>query len=318
MTAAIDVSQLQVRYPTGDADALAGVSFAIEPGEVVGLLGPNGSGKSTLFRVLSTQLRPTAGTAKVCGLDTATDSARVRQSIGVLFQSPALDKELTARENLWCHGRLLGLDRGEVKSQSAALLERVGLADVAGKRAGTFSGGMRRRLEIAKSLLGSPAVLLMDEPTVGLDPAARRQVWELIADARQRGADAGRPMTVLVATHLLDEAERLERLMLMHAGEVVADASPRELMRRAIGSDGERRIVTLVASKDAELSALADAVDGEVQAGVVRLATSQPAEVIRRAIDGELGVVVRHASVGEPTLEDAYLNLTGSRLTDSA
>ena len=277
------------------------------PGSFVGLLGPNGSGKSTLFKVLCTLLAPTSGTARVLGHDVTQDAAAVRRQLGVVFQHPALDKELTARENLLCHGRLLGMSKADAALRADTLLDAVEASDEAGSFVKTLSGGMRRRIEMAKALINRPPVLLLDEPTVGLDPGARRRVWAMLDRARQ-SSDV--PLTIVLTTHLMDEASACESLVLLNEGKVVAEGSPRELVAAAAGE-----VVSLVPESMADSHALASSLtDAQVVGDQVRVEQNDGAELVRRAMAGELAVAVREASVGRPTLEDAFIRLTGRGL----
>ncbi|HEX6987694.1 MAG TPA: ABC transporter ATP-binding protein, partial [Planctomycetaceae bacterium] len=225
---AVAVENVGFRY--GDRRALAGVSFDVRPGEIFGLLGPNGGGKTTLFRLLCTLLPFQEGKASVAGFDVATEPSGVRRSIGVTFQSPSLDGKLTVGENLRAHGQLYGLFGGELRERVARLAGRLGISDRMRDKAETLSGGLKRRAEIAKGLLHDPTVLLLDEPSTGLDPGARHDLWRLLAELR----DAG--MTVLVTTHLMEEADRCDRLAILNRGEVVALGTPDEL-RASVGGD---------------------------------------------------------------------------------
>ena len=295
-----------------------GVSFAAEPGETLALLGPNGSGKTTLFRVLATLLKPTSGFARLHGHDVADDRDAARQLAGIVFQSPALDRELTARENLAYHGRLLGLPKRDALRRADALLDRVGLSGDAGKVAKRLSGGQRRRVEIARALAATPSVLLMDEPTVGLDPAARRDVWQLVRDLRHDAAEPGRPpMTLVVSTHLLDDldpdAADPNRLVLLDRGRVVADDAP-DALRNRIGGD----VVTLVPERPADADVLAAFVgEGAIATGGrVRVEREGGHELVARLLGDRnaLPVPLREASVAKPTLRDVFLGLTGRPL----
>src|ERR1700752_4260058 len=212
--------------------ALNGVSFDVRAAELFGLLGPNGSGKTTLFRILSTLMIPTAGRALVMGCDAAQDPARVRRQIGVVFQAQSVDPKLTAYENLWHQGHLYGLKGSALKARVEEILTRVGLADRAKERVETFSGGMQRRIELAKGLLHHPGVLLLDEPTTGLDPGARRDLWQYLQILRDE-----EHVSVLVTTHLMEEAERCDRLAIMNEGNLVALGTSAEL-KAGIGGEG--------------------------------------------------------------------------------
>src|SRR5450755_3761398 len=229
---AAPVIQLQdLRHQYGDRTALAGVSFDVRPAEIFGLLGPNGSGKTTTFRILSTLMVPTGGRALIMGRDVAREPALVRRNIGVVFQAKSIDLKLSAQENLMLVGHIYGLRGAALKKRVSEMLERVGLADRAKEKAETFSGGMQRRLELAKGLLHHPSVLLLDEPTTGLDPGARRDLWQYLHILR-----AEERVTVLVTTHLMEEAERCDRLAIYANGSVVAFGTPAEL-KSEIGGD---------------------------------------------------------------------------------
>src|SRR5436305_8846425 len=229
----IAVRELAHRYEDRTAlnGALNGVSFDVRPAELFGLLGPNGSGKTTLFRVLSTLMIPTGGRALILGHDATRDPNSLRRQIGVVFQAQSIDLKLTAAENLWHQGHLYGLRGALLKSRIAEMLARVGLAERAQEKAETFSGGMQRRLELAKGLLHHPSVLLLDEPTTGLDPGARRDLWEYLRILRDEER-----VTIIVTTHLMEEAERCDRLAILNQGHMVALGTPLEL-KHEIGGD---------------------------------------------------------------------------------
>src|SRR5947207_5607270 len=236
----ISVQNLVHRY--GDRTALNGVSFDVRAAELFGLLGPNGSGKTTLFRILSTLMIPVAGRALILGFDAARDPNNLRRHIGVVFQAQSIDIKLTAAENLRHQGHLYGLRGAALKSRIQEMLARVGLADRAHEKAETFSGGMQRRLELAKGLLHHPSVLLLDEPTTGLDPGARRDLWQYLQTLRDE-----EKVSVIVTTHLMEEAERCDRLAILNEGKLVALGTPTEL-KHEIGSD----VILLDATRDAE------------------------------------------------------------------
>ena len=227
MTPALAADGLGFDY--GERAALGRVTFAVGPTERVGLLGRNGSGKTTLLRIASTRLAPARGTLRVAGLDVAADPAGVRRRLGVVFQSPALDPALTAREALSLQAALVGIERGDRAAAVSRALDEAGLADRAGARVGTLSGGLVRRLDLARGLLHRPALALLDEPTTGLDPVARDEFWALLDRRRGDGAQ-------LVATHLMDEAERCDRVVILDAGRVVVDGAPAALAAR-LGTD---------------------------------------------------------------------------------
>ena len=317
-TLAVDAESVVCRYAGAATAALDGVSLAVRPGEVVGLLGPNGSGKSTLFRVLASLLRPTAGSVRIFGHDAATEPAAARRMLGVVFQSPALDRELTAAENLAYHGRLVGLGRAEAKRRAAEMLEAVGLEDKAGEPAKRLSGGMRRRLEIGRALLDAPPLLLMDEPTVGLDPAARRATWALLRSLRD---SVKSPPAVLVSTHLMADldadAAGPDRLVLLSGGRVVADAPPEELRLRA-----SEDYLTLWPADPADVDALAAWAETRLRRDVpppehgrLRIGSSSGAPELSTLLAETPPVALREATVGRATLEDVYLDLTGRSLS---
>jgi ABC-2 type transport system ATP-binding protein len=299
----VSVSNLTYRY--GERVALDDLSLAVAPGEIFGFLGPNGSGKTTLFRILSTLIPAPAGAVRMFGRDVATDTAEVRRRIGVVFQSPSIDRQLTAAENLRHHGHLYGLHGRDLADRIAANLGRVGLIDRADERTDTFSGGMRRRVELAKGLLNHPDVLLLDEPSTGLDPSARIDLWRALAEVRGAG------VTVLVTTHLMDEADRCDRLAVMAKGRLLACDTPAALKER-IGGD-----VITVRSHDPEtlahrlheqLGVTAERLDD-----VLRFERPRGHEFIPRVIEAAPGLVYS-ISVGKPTLEDVFIQLTGQRL----
>jgi ABC-2 type transport system ATP-binding protein len=227
--AAIEVREITHRYD--DRIALKGVSFDVQPAEIFGLLGPNGSGKTTLFRILSTLMIPSGGSARIAGFDPAMQPGMVRRNIGVVFQAQSVDVKLTAAENLWHQGHLYGLSGALLKNRIQEMLGRVGLLDRANDRVETLSGGQQRRVELAKGLMHRPAVLLLDEPTTGLDPGARRDLWQYLQILRDEER-----VTVIVTTHLMEEAERCDRLAILSEGALVALGTPAEL-KSLIGGD---------------------------------------------------------------------------------
>ena len=299
----VETENLTHRY--GDRLALSGVSLSVAPGEAFALLGPNGSGKTTLFRILCTLIPPQEGRATIDGLDLAAQPADVRSRIGVVFQSPSLDKQLTAAENLRHHGHLFGLRGDALRSRMSELLSRVNLADRAGERVAKFSGGMRRRVEIAKALLTRPRVLLMDEPSTGLDPAARQDVWNLLREARQREG-----VTVLLTTHLMDEADDCDHVAVMNDGKLVACDTPAALKQR-VGGD----VMTMGSPEPAALAAALGkklSLDATVHGRSVRLERSNAHELVPAVVAAAPGLI-DSVSVAKPTLEDVFLHLTGRR-----
>jgi ABC-2 type transport system ATP-binding protein len=302
--AVISVQNLMHRYE--NRTALNGVSFEVHPAELVGLLGPNGSGKTTLFRVLSTLMVPTAGRALVMGYDVALDPARVRRQIGVVFQAQSVDPKLTAYENLWHQGHLYGLRGRQLKKRAGEILTRVGLMERAKERVETFSGGMQRRIELAKGLLHHPAVLLLDEPTTGLDPGARRDLWQYLQMLRDE-----EHVSVLVTTHLMEEAERCDRLAILNEGNLVALGTPAEL-KGEIGGD----VVLLDAARDAELLAEKVRTRFHVQASVlgnqVRIEREEGHRFVPDLVEAFPGEI-QAISVSKPALEDVFIHRTGHK-----
>ena len=285
--------------------ALRGVSFTVRPAEIFGLLGPNGSGKTTLFRVLSTLLLPSSGRALICGADVAQDPNIARQHIGVVFQAQSVDAKLTAAENLWHQGHLYGLSGHNLQERIQEMLARVGLADRARERVETFSGGMQRRVELAKGLLHRPQVLLLDEPTTGLDPGARIDLWRYLQVLRDE-----EHVSVLITTHLMEEAERCDRLAILSEGELVAIGTPSEL-KSAIGGDviviESGNAESLAARVKSQFGVTTALVDGKLRlerAGGHRFSTE-----LVEAFPGEIDAI----SVSKPSLEDVFIQRTGHR-----
>lgn len=300
----ISIQNLVHRYE--NRTALNGVSFDVRPAELFGLLGPNGSGKTTLFRILSTLMIPTAGRAVIMGYDAAQDPARVRRQIGVVFQAQSFDPKLTAYENLWHQGHLYGLRGAALKTRVYEILSRVGLADRAKERVETFSGGMQRRIELGKGLLHHPAVLLLDEPTTGLDPGARRDLWQYLQILRDE-----EHVSVLVTTHLMEEAERCDRLAIMNEGNLVALGTPAEL-KNEIGGD----VVMLDASHSAE--SLAERVrtrflvEAAVLGNQVRIERDSGHRFVTDVVEAFPGEI-QAVSVSKPALEDVFIRRTGHK-----
>lgn len=343
-TAAVNVQSLSHTYPVArsggkakplNADiaasqrqnsrpALDGVSLSVSPGEIFGILGPNGGGKSTLFRILSTLLRPSAGEVHVFGYDVLTQPDRVRAQLGVVFQYPSIDLKLTARENLTHQGHLYGLRGAVLAERIDDALTGVKLIDRADDRVEDFSGGMRRRVEIAKAMLHRPRLLLLDEPSTGLDPGARRDVWEQLFLLRQKFG-----VTIALTTHLMDEADRCDRLAILSRGKLAAVDTPSNLKSRIGGdvivvepanpgsadpaaiSQAAHTLASDVTSKFAPWSyAPPQVVDGKLRlerdhgaAFVATLANAFPDRI-------------RSLSVARPTLEDVFMHLTGAAMTD--
>jgi ABC-2 type transport system ATP-binding protein len=303
----IEAHGLRKRY--GDHEAVAGVDLAVPAGRILGVLGPNGAGKSTTVRMLTTMTRPDGGSGRVAGLDILRDAPAVRRIIGVTGQDASVDELLTGTQNLVLLGELSKLSRRAAKARAAELLERFELTDAAGRMVKTYSGGMRRRLDLAASLVARPPVLFLDEPTTGLDPSSRQRMWDVIRELVAGGT------TLLLTTQYLDEADALaDRISVIDRGTVIAEGTARELKAR-IG--GEHLEVTLTAPHPYAVDALAPLAAGPVQAsdGGRRLtapieARGGVATAVIRALDAA-GVTVDDVEVHRPSLDDVFFALTG-------
>jgi ABC-2 type transport system ATP-binding protein len=300
----IQVQNLTHRY--GDRVALSNVSFEVKKGEIFGLLGPNGGGKSTLFRILSTMMVPTEGKAILAGYDVVRDAAAVRRHVGVVFQTQSLDKALTVEENLRAQGHLHGLSGAVLRERMEAAMQRLGLLDRRKDLVDTLSGGLRRRVEIAKALLHRPQVLLMDEASTGLDPAARRDLSRHVESLRQTEG-----VTILLTTHILEEADRCDRLVLLHQGNIVAQGTPNEL-RSSIGGD----VVVLTSDDAAALAAKISErfhLKATAREDEVRVEIENGHRFIAEVVEAFPGAV---SSVGlhKPTLEDVFVRQTGASI----
>ncbi len=306
---AIEVRALGKTF--GDVVALDGLDLEVEAGTVFGLLGPNGAGKTTLVRILATLLRPTAGQALVLGHDVVQEPLAVRRQIGLAGQFAAVDEELTGRENVEMIGRLNRLSGAATRRRANEVLDRFGLVEAAGRRVATYSGGMRRRLDLAAGLIGRPPVILLDEPTTGLDPRSRQELWSIVEELREEGT------TVLLTTQYLDEADRLaQRIAVVNNGRVAAQGSAAEL-KAAIGGSVLSVRLAIAADVPAAAEALASLAAGEqphVDAAdkEIRIAISDPAqsaEAIRRLDAQRLAVAT--VELQQPSLDDVFLTLTG-------
>ncbi len=308
MVAAVDVSSVTYRY--GETPALSGVSFSVASGSLTGLLGPNGSGKTTLFRLLATLLPVQSGTISILGCDVRDRAVRVREQLGVTFQSPALDVRLTVEENLRCHGQLYGMARRELTSRIDSELSRLDLSDRRQDLVETLSGGLKRRVELAKGLLHRPRVLLLDEPSSGLDVAARRRFWDVIDDIRRKDGT-----TVLVSTHLMDEAERCDELFLLHQGRIVRSGSPEELRGTVAG---ERLTVRTADTRRVcqEFESLFGGTPA-VRGDLVSVRTTDAARHLPDLLK-KLGSVVLSVELARPSLDDVFFDATGWNLSDPA
>jgi ABC-2 type transport system ATP-binding protein len=295
----------QLRHAYDGRAALNGVSFEVYPAEIFGLLGPNGSGKTTLFRILSTLMLPSAGHASIMGYDVATDPSGVRRHIGVVFQAQSVDGKLSAEENLRHIGHLYGLRGRALKERANEMLRRVGLAERAKDRIETFSGGMQRRLELAKGLLHRPSVLLLDEPTTGLDPGARRDLWQYLQILRDQER-----VTMIVTTHLMEEAERCDRLAIHSHGNLVALGTPAEL-KQEIGGD----VILLDTSAPEALASRIGArfrLETTVLDNQVRIECEAGHRFVPEVVEAFPGEITA-ISVSKPTLEDVFIRRTGHR-----
>jgi ABC-2 type transport system ATP-binding protein len=316
MTQAIQANDLVKTYP-GDVRALDGLGLEVESGTIFGLLGPNGAGKSTTVKILTTLTRPDSGRAQVAGVDVLADPDGVRRAIGVVAQNSGVDPDATGRENLALAGQLYGLGGRELTSQVTTLLERFGLAEAGDRLARTYSGGMQRKLDVAMGLVQRPAVLFLDEPTTGLDPEARSDMWREIAHL---AADEG--LTILLTTHYLEEADRLaQRLAIVDRGRVVVSGTPEELKGELRGD--AIQIELHRAGLNGEVSALLANVDGLRDVGLdgrsLRLRAESGAAAlpaVLAALD-EAGINVASATVSRPSLDDVYLRHAGRAFSEA-
>jgi len=304
--AAIATEQLVKRY--GEIEAVRGIDLSVMPGEIFGFLGPNGAGKSTTISMLCTLLRPTSGRAAVAGFDVTREPDSVRAAIGLVFQDPALDEQLTARENLEFHAFLYDVPRAIRTQRITEVLAMVELADRANSKVMAFSGGMKRRLEIARGILHSPEVLFLDEPTRGLDPQTRSHIWDYLRDLRRREG-----ITIFMTTHYMDEAEFCDRIAIIDMGRIVALGTPDELKAR-VGGDVVTIATTDNAASAAELGSkfgLSPAVDN----GTLRVEVVDGAALIPRLVR-DLSAQVTAVTLRRPSLDDVFLKLTGRAIRE--
>ena len=300
----IRIQNLTHRY--GDRVALSNVTFEVNKREVFGLLGPNGSGKSTLFRILSTMMSPASGSVTIAGHDVVRDSAAVRRQVGVVFQTQSLDKALTVEENLRAQGHLHGLSGATLAARMQDAMEKLNLADRRKELVESLSGGLKRRVEIAKALLHKPQVLLMDEASTGLDPAARRDLSRHVENLRDQEG-----VTILLTSHILEEADRCDRLVLLHQGKIVSQGSPGEL-RESIGGD-----VVVLDTDDA--AALAGRIrqkfslQAVARDGQVRVEIPNGHRFITEVVEAFPGSI-RSVGLHKPTLEDVFVRETGASI----
>jgi ABC-2 type transport system ATP-binding protein len=311
---AIDVRDLRKTYP-GDVEAVKGIAFEVATGEVFGLLGPTGAGKSTTIGMLTTTIVPTGGSARVAGFDVASEPLAARRVSSVVFQDAVVDRALTGRRNLDIHARLWRVDPAAARNRIGELAETLGLAELLDRPVAGYSGGERRRLEIARALVSRPQVLFLDEPTVGLDPRIRHELLEVIGRLRDRNQ-----ITILLTTHYLDEAERLcDRIAIIHAGRIVALDTPSALMAGLGRELVEVRVPGDAATALASLRTRGIAGDDAFTVGstvTVPLHDHAAAQAIAVIHDADL--TTSSISTRQPTLDDVYLQLTGARLAEAA
>lgn len=303
---AISVSQLSHRY--AERVAVSQLSLEVQRGEIFIFLGPNGSGKTTLFRVLSTLIPLQEGRVTILGHDIAQATNVVRQQLGVVFQAPSLDKKLTVAENLYHQGRLYGLAATEIKQRSEEMLDALGLADRSAELTEKLSGGMRRRVELAKGMLHRPQLLLLDEPSTGLDPGARADLWHYLRKVREEQG-----VTIVLTTHLLEEAERADRIAIMDRGKLAALDTPAAL-QASVGGDS----ITIRTDQPAELAQRVHerfACKASVIDGTVRLEEPDGHQWITRLVEA-FGPEIQSVTLGKPTLEDVFIDCTGHRFLD--
>ncbi len=307
---AIEVENLVKKY--GDFEAVRGISFSVKQGEIFAFLGPNGAGKTTTVHVLTTLLKPTAGRATVAGHDVLKEPIAVRRKIGIVFQDPSVDRELTAYENMLIHGRIYGLGGDELKEKIERLLKFVELWEFRDRPVKFFSGGMQRRLEIARSLLHEPEILFLDEPTIGLDPQTRAHIWDYIRAMKEE-----HNMTIFLTTHYMDEAEQLaDRIAIMDHGKIIAEGTAEEL-KKLVGSD---IIYLKLRARDEVRCLKAEFIKGckMLPDGRIRLDVDNAAEALPKLFElaKETGVRILEVTYHRPTLNDVFLHLTGREIRE--
>lgn len=312
MPNAIEVSGITKRY--GDFNAVDDVTLVVEEGTIFGLLGPNGAGKTTLISMLVTMRRPTSGSAKVNGFDVHHESDAVRKSIGIVFQDPSLDDELTARENLDMHAAMYGVPSEERKKRMAELMEIVGLSDRMNVPVKKFSGGMKRRLEIARGLLHHPKVLFLDEPTIGLDPQTRAGIWEYIEKLNKH-----KKVTIIMTTHYMDEADKVcKNIAIIDKGKIVASGTP-ESLKNSLGGD----VISIMCSDGAEcitkLSKVKWVKSAVKHDGFINIRVEKGEEKIPMVLTlmQKAGVSVESVSLRKPSLDDVFLHYTGRMIREA-
>jgi len=303
----IAVSALTKRY--GEVEAVRGIDLAVYRGETFGFLGPNGAGKTTTIKILCTLANATSGTAVVAGFDTATQRDAVRRNIGLVFQDTTLDGYLTAEQNLRFHAELYGVPKDAVPPRMRQVLDMVGLWDRKDSLVSTYSGGMQRRLEIARGLLHAPRVLFLDEPTVGLDPQTRSSIWAYINELKSR-----EDITIFLTTHYMDEAEHCDRIAIIDHGKIVAVDAP-EALKASVGKD---RVQIQTADDQAAIAALAAnfSIDAAMHDGVLTFSVGAGEQFVPRLFT-ELMVPIKSVSVSRPSLDDVFMSYTGKTIRDA-
>lgn len=303
MTPAVSICAVSHRY--GQRQALGGVTFDIAAGDIFGILGPNGGGKTTLFRLLSTLIPLQAGEVTLLGFDLRRDAYEIRRRIGVVFQAASLDKKLTVAENIRCQAALYGLSGNDLRCREAAALEQFGLRDRAGELCEKLSGGLRRRVELAKGMIHDPQLILLDEPSTGLDPGARLDLWQLLSQLRDT-----RGTTVVLTTHILEEAAKADRLAILHEGKLVALDTPAAL-QATVGGDA---ISVRTSNPTGLIQTLREkfSLAGSEVPGGVRLEVRDGHQWIARLVEA-LPQEIDEITLGKPTLEDVFIAKTGRR-----
>jgi ABC-2 type transport system ATP-binding protein len=306
-TPAVSVKGLLKRY--GDIEAVLGIEFEVGAGEIFGFLGPNGAGKSTTINMLCTLVRPSAGSALVAGHDVMGERDEVRRNIGLVFQDTTLDGYLTAEQNLRLHAELYGVPREVVSRRMRQVMEMVGLWERRGSLVNTFSGGMKRRLEIARGLLHSPRVLFLDEPTVGLDPQTRSSIWSYIRELK-----ASEDITIFLTTHYMDEAEYCDRIAIMDQGRIIVLDTP-ERLKASVGKD---RVQIQTDDPQVAIEALRErfGIEAMVADGAVTFGVPEGEFFVPRLF-AELGLPIRAVSVARPSLDDVFMSYTGTTIRDA-
>jgi ABC-2 type transport system ATP-binding protein len=304
---AVEVDDLVKTY--GEVEAVRGVSFTVAEGEVFGFLGPNGAGKSTTINMLCTLTRPTFGSARVSGFDVSGQCDDVRRNVGLVFQESTLDGYLTAEQNLRLHAELYGIDAGVIPARMRQMLEMVDLWDRRDHRVATYSGGMRRRLEIARGLMHSPRVLFLDEPTIGLDPQTRRAIWRYIGALQEAEGT-----TIFMTTHYMDEAEFCDRIAIIDRGQIVVLDTP-DVLKASVGSD---RVVLGTDDNDGALATLRErfGIEATVAEGAVTFHVASGEAFVPRLFN-EVGLGITSVAVSRPTLDDVFMLYAGSTIRDA-